>query len=189
MIDHVLLNVRDYETSRKFYEEALGPLGYRLVAELEGPGCILAADDGSMLGLRVGEPSAPVHVAFSSGDRKTVDSVHASGSEPEEATTARPESESRSTRTTTRRSSATRRATTSRPSVKRRSSHRPSHVVDIGRASLPVPAATGGFHIPAPSGTERAPAMTTSPLATARMQTIRWRLNPQRPKRSADGQR
>lgn len=79
MIDHVLLNVRDYETSRKFYEEALGPLGYRLVAELEGPGCILAADDGSMLGLRVGEPSAPVHVAFSSGDRKTVDSFHASG--------------------------------------------------------------------------------------------------------------
>ncbi len=79
MIDHVLLNVRDYETSKKFYEAALGPLGYQLVTELEGPGCMLAAEDGSMLGLRLGEPSAPVHVAFSSGDRKTVNTFHANG--------------------------------------------------------------------------------------------------------------
>jgi catechol 2,3-dioxygenase-like lactoylglutathione lyase family enzyme len=79
MIDHVLLNVRDFEGSRTFYEAALGPLGYRVVAELEGPGCILAAEDGSMLGLRVGEASAPVHVAFSSPDRKTVDAFHANG--------------------------------------------------------------------------------------------------------------
>ena len=79
MIDHVLLNVANYEVSKKFYEEALGPLGYQLVTELEGPGCILAAEDGSQLGLRLGEPSAPVHVAFSSRDRKTVDTFHAKG--------------------------------------------------------------------------------------------------------------
>lgn len=79
MIDHVLLNVRDYERSKKFFEQALAPLGYEVAAELEGPFCILAAGDGSKLGLRVGEPSAPVHVAFSSSERKAVDAFHTAG--------------------------------------------------------------------------------------------------------------
>ncbi len=79
MIDHVLLNVRDYEPSKTFYEAALRPLGYRMTSEFEGPACILAAEDGSLLGLRLGEASAPVHVAFSSPDRNGVDAFHAAG--------------------------------------------------------------------------------------------------------------
>ena len=31
MFDHVGLNVRDYAASRTFYEQALAPLGYRVV--------------------------------------------------------------------------------------------------------------------------------------------------------------
>jgi catechol 2,3-dioxygenase-like lactoylglutathione lyase family enzyme len=31
MFDHVGLNVRDYAASRSFYEQALAPLGYRVV--------------------------------------------------------------------------------------------------------------------------------------------------------------
>jgi catechol 2,3-dioxygenase-like lactoylglutathione lyase family enzyme len=31
MLDHVGLNVRDYEASRRFYERALAPLGYAVV--------------------------------------------------------------------------------------------------------------------------------------------------------------
>ena len=33
MFDHVGLNVRDYETSRAFYEQALAPLGYGVAME------------------------------------------------------------------------------------------------------------------------------------------------------------
>jgi len=31
MLDHVGLNVKDYAASRAFYEQALAPLGYRVV--------------------------------------------------------------------------------------------------------------------------------------------------------------
>src|SRR5215213_6699308 len=36
MIDHVGINVSDYERSKAFYVEALAPLGYELGIELEG---------------------------------------------------------------------------------------------------------------------------------------------------------
>ncbi len=37
MFDHVGLNVRDFEASRAFYEQALAPLGWRVVLEFAGP--------------------------------------------------------------------------------------------------------------------------------------------------------
>jgi catechol 2,3-dioxygenase-like lactoylglutathione lyase family enzyme len=33
MIDHVILPVRDYEASKRFYEGALRPLGFALVLD------------------------------------------------------------------------------------------------------------------------------------------------------------
>jgi catechol 2,3-dioxygenase-like lactoylglutathione lyase family enzyme len=77
VIDHVTLNVRDLEASKSFYEQALAPLGYELTLDfLEG--CGFGADQKSDFFLaQRGEPSAPVHVALLSPDRRSVDAFHA----------------------------------------------------------------------------------------------------------------
>ena len=76
MIDHLNIGVSDLAASRAFYERALAPLGYAIVME---------RPYGIGLG-RVGMPdfwisdrpvSAPLHVAFASPDRATVDAFHA----------------------------------------------------------------------------------------------------------------
>jgi catechol 2,3-dioxygenase-like lactoylglutathione lyase family enzyme len=78
MIDHVTLNVRDLDTCKAFYVEALRPLGYTLMLDyLEG--CGFGAQDTKpdfFLAQR-GEPSTPVHVAIRSPNRITVDEFHA----------------------------------------------------------------------------------------------------------------
>ena len=73
MIDHVGLDVSDLATSRAFYEQALGPLGYAVVFEMEG---LVGFGDGqSMIGVRPGS-GGPTHVAFASPDRATVDAFY-----------------------------------------------------------------------------------------------------------------
>ena len=77
VIDHVTLNVRDVEASKAFYTEALRPLGYELTMDfVEGAGYGAEGKPDFFLAQR-GEPSAPVHVAFRSPDRKSVDEFHA----------------------------------------------------------------------------------------------------------------
>ena len=79
MLDHVTLNVRDYVTSKRFYEQALQPVGLEPV---------MVFDDFRTAGF--GVPGQPVfwisqreplggstHVAFSALDRATVDGFHA----------------------------------------------------------------------------------------------------------------
>ena len=74
MIDHVGVNVKDYAVSQSWYEQALEPLGYRV---------IIAFDEWSAAGF--GQEQKPVfwiaqreplgtgtHVAFASPDRETV---------------------------------------------------------------------------------------------------------------------
>jgi len=72
MIDHIIVTVSDYASSKAFYLAALRPLGYEIVMEF-----------GSAVGFGVaGKPDfwirqadpvrPPVHVAFSRGDRATV---------------------------------------------------------------------------------------------------------------------
>ncbi len=36
MIDHIVIGVKNYETSREFYRDVLAPLGYELLMEIEG---------------------------------------------------------------------------------------------------------------------------------------------------------
>jgi catechol 2,3-dioxygenase-like lactoylglutathione lyase family enzyme len=78
MFDHVGLNVRDYAASRAFYEQALAPLGYRVV---------MAFDEWKAAGLGTGDKPAfwiserepygtGTHVAFACADRATVDAFH-----------------------------------------------------------------------------------------------------------------
>jgi catechol 2,3-dioxygenase-like lactoylglutathione lyase family enzyme len=76
MIDHVVLNVRDYEASKRFYVEALQPLGYQVILEFEKmAGLGKEGKPEFWVGER-DEPSAHVHVALASADRKTVDEFY-----------------------------------------------------------------------------------------------------------------
>ena len=77
MYDHVSLKVKDGGKSRKFFERALAPLGYKLLDEYEG-GAGFGAEDKSALWIAQGQPHAPaVHLAFAASNRAGVDAFHA----------------------------------------------------------------------------------------------------------------
>lgn len=77
MLDHMGLNVRDIGEARRFYEQALAPLGYTV-----------GFDGGEYVGFRSpegeldfwlaqrGEPSTGAHLAFRAGGREAVDAYH-----------------------------------------------------------------------------------------------------------------
>jgi len=74
-IDHVNLGVADVAASRAFYAGALAPLGY--VVMLETPHGVGFGKDGKPDFWISDRPtSAPLHVAFASPDRATVDAFH-----------------------------------------------------------------------------------------------------------------
>src|SRR5262245_56183431 len=78
MLDHIYLNVSDYERSRSFYEQALAPLGVSLVFERE-PNTAAFGREGRPQLFNT-DPRGPtpetIHVAFSSPDRATVNAFH-----------------------------------------------------------------------------------------------------------------
>jgi catechol 2,3-dioxygenase-like lactoylglutathione lyase family enzyme len=81
MLDHLGVQVSDYDRSKAFYVEALRPLEYEPLMEFDTP------DRGKVVGfgtrgkpdffLAEGEPGAPLHIAFASPDRATVEAFHA----------------------------------------------------------------------------------------------------------------
>ena len=76
MIDHVNLGTADVAASRAFYERALAPLGYAVL--MEAPYGVGFGKDGKPDFWISDRPSsAPLHVAFASPDRATVDAFHA----------------------------------------------------------------------------------------------------------------
>ena len=77
MIDHVTLDVSSHPTSRSFYERALAPLGWSIVAEWPG-GCGFGMTRGGpTFWLRQdGRPSSPIHLAFRAGSRAAVHAFH-----------------------------------------------------------------------------------------------------------------
>ncbi len=77
MIDHVGLDVHDYDASKRFYEAAVAPLGYEPLMEFPGIGCGFGRGGKPefWIGTR-SEPQSGVHVAFSSPDRESVDRFH-----------------------------------------------------------------------------------------------------------------
>ena len=83
MIDHTSLMVRDPARSRRFYEAALGTLGYRVLMEIPKE----FTRGAVVLGFGVppkpdfwiseGEPNRPpIHIAFRAGDRAQVDAFY-----------------------------------------------------------------------------------------------------------------
>ncbi len=91
MLDHINIRVADYERSKKFYEAALAPLGYRLAMEVaSGAGFSKEfipdfwVKQGAPISFGVEAESTEmsgcggtaVHVAFASDDRNTVDAFY-----------------------------------------------------------------------------------------------------------------
>ena len=78
MFDHVGLNVRDYATSRAFYEKALAPVGYRVVMAFDQwKAAGFGTDDKPEFWLSEREPyGTGTHVAFACADRAEVDGVY-----------------------------------------------------------------------------------------------------------------
>src|SRR5215210_7040834 len=78
MLDHVGFGVSDYDRSKAFYEQALAPLGIRRLME-PAPG-IGGFGDGRpffWIDTRGTAARQAVHVAFTVGERATVDAFHA----------------------------------------------------------------------------------------------------------------
>jgi catechol 2,3-dioxygenase-like lactoylglutathione lyase family enzyme len=81
-LDHVGLDVSDYERSKAFYEQALAPLGMTLMME-PGPevGGFGADYPFFWIGKRDRGSNSGTHVAFTAPDRETVDAFHAAALE------------------------------------------------------------------------------------------------------------
>lgn len=84
MIDHIGVNVSDYQASRAFYNAALSPLGYGLMMEI--PKGVAPSDVGGYGELASKKPDfwiaeKPVdstnHVAFRAANRAAVDAFYA----------------------------------------------------------------------------------------------------------------
>jgi catechol 2,3-dioxygenase-like lactoylglutathione lyase family enzyme len=83
MIDHVGINVSDYERSKAFYVEALAHVGYELGIEREGraAGFVEQTELGRKPSFWLEATRTPVtenvHISFGAPDRATVDAFHA----------------------------------------------------------------------------------------------------------------
>lgn len=81
MIDHVSIGVRDVAKTKRFYDAALGEIGYKCLSESEGS----LGYGESGVQLWVSRTSSPVaadersglHFCFSAPSRKSVDAFHA----------------------------------------------------------------------------------------------------------------
>jgi len=83
MIDHTGVDVSDPEKSRRFYEQALAPLGYRVLMEVPtavtGGAVVLGfgVPPKPDFWLHQGSPQTPrVHVAFRADDRAAVEAFY-----------------------------------------------------------------------------------------------------------------
>jgi catechol 2,3-dioxygenase-like lactoylglutathione lyase family enzyme len=76
MLDHVSLKVSDFVRARAFYDQALAPLGCRM---LMGDGEHFAGygDDRPFFWIGAGGGPGATHVAFAAANRATVDAFHA----------------------------------------------------------------------------------------------------------------
>jgi catechol 2,3-dioxygenase-like lactoylglutathione lyase family enzyme len=78
MIDHVTLHVKDIEASKKFYAEALAPLGYAQISEFPEWKVVGLGVEGKSDVWLVGDASGtpPGHVALVAHDADTVQKFH-----------------------------------------------------------------------------------------------------------------
>jgi catechol 2,3-dioxygenase-like lactoylglutathione lyase family enzyme len=81
VLDHVLIDVGDFDSSRAFYEMVLAPLGIDAVSE-PAPQMVGFGEDGKpyFWVMARGRPTVHgAHFAFVAADRDAVDTFHAAG--------------------------------------------------------------------------------------------------------------
>jgi catechol 2,3-dioxygenase-like lactoylglutathione lyase family enzyme len=74
MLDHITLNVRDFDRALDFYRIALAPLGYQVLMEFPGTAG-LGVNGKPDFWIARADHVTPTHVAFA-GDRGEVDQFH-----------------------------------------------------------------------------------------------------------------
>ena len=84
MLDHVGFAVRDAENSRAFYEQALAPLGYRVLGVIPpeetatgGTAVLFGVEEPDFVIADKETPGEGNHVAFRADSRAQVDAFHA----------------------------------------------------------------------------------------------------------------
>ena len=76
MIDHLVIHVKDLDSSQAFYEQPLAVLGYELGPQIRGA-VGFNRDGRPRFWLSLRKPShTGLHVAFTCADRTTVDRFH-----------------------------------------------------------------------------------------------------------------
>jgi catechol 2,3-dioxygenase-like lactoylglutathione lyase family enzyme len=81
VIDHVLIDVGEFDRSRNFYEMVFAPLGIEVISE-PAPQAVGFGEDGKAYFwvMARGRPTVHgVHVAFHAPDHDAVDTFHAAG--------------------------------------------------------------------------------------------------------------
>jgi catechol 2,3-dioxygenase-like lactoylglutathione lyase family enzyme len=80
MLDHVKIPVKDFDESRKFYEQVLGSIGGGVVMEF--PGLVLLGNENGFVGIEQRDQIVPMHIAFQAdraGVQKFYDTALAAG--------------------------------------------------------------------------------------------------------------
>lgn len=83
MFDHISIGVRDIQAARRFYDAALGPLGYRCLSV--GDSSLGYGDAAVALWILASEQPVPadprsgLHFCFRAPSRSAVDAFHAAG--------------------------------------------------------------------------------------------------------------
>jgi len=81
VIDHISIGVRDIAKTRRFYDAALAPLGYKCLSS--GDTSLGYGSDGVVLWMSATDHPVPaddrsgLHLCFTAADRKGVDAFHA----------------------------------------------------------------------------------------------------------------
>jgi len=76
MFDHVMVKVKDLNSSKRFYTAALAPLGFSVQYDADGM-LGFGPKDAPALWLAKGETNGPVHIAFTAKDRAAVKAFYA----------------------------------------------------------------------------------------------------------------
>jgi len=76
LLDHVGVPVSDFERSKRFYAQALSPLGYELIMEPSASAAGFGRRGKPDFWIGQGETGQAFHIAFAADDRATVDAFY-----------------------------------------------------------------------------------------------------------------
>jgi catechol 2,3-dioxygenase-like lactoylglutathione lyase family enzyme len=76
VLDHVGIRVSEFEQSKRFFAQALSPLGYELITEPSVSAAGFGRRGKPDFWIGQGDRGQPVHIAFAASERASVDAFH-----------------------------------------------------------------------------------------------------------------